>query len=406
MRRLFLLSLGLLLACEPRPVEHRETLRRQPLARAQASGWARVVLDAEAQRGFPGLWIGDAEGRSVPFLVERDGLWQPRELTLAKRLLGRDAAGRPVADFTLKLPEGWQVREREHLRIRLDLAGTAPWVCRVGVVRFAGAGEGVALEGDPPRHVFDLGEGRHAEVVVPWDATRYRLTLEAAQGVAPRIEGLSVVAATEPGARAEDLILTPRMTEAADGSWLLEVDAPDRIVGAEVDLVPPVAPVAPGFSLPAGAAGEEGRAPAECPVPSVGMLWKLPALGPGHSRVAFGPVTTDRLRMRLPEGARPAAARLLVRRDALVFPAEAGRTYFLHTGGRVKAAPGNLAALPDSSRTLFQRAPLALGPGDADPQGLPKAIPQPNPAVRWLPWVAGTAVLGLGLVGFRLLRER
>lgn len=400
------LALGWM-GCGPKTTEDRASLKRAAVAPAPESGWARVVLSREAQQGFPDLWIGEPGGASVPFLVERDGLWAPRDLRLSNLLLGRDASGRPTAEFTLALPETWQVRDREHLHLRLDLEGAAPWVARVEVQRRLGEGPGVTLERDEPLHVFDLGEaGRRTEVVIPWDALHHRITLVTLQGAAPRFKGLSARAATEPSLRAEDQLETPRLAAEADGSWTLDLDGPDRIVGAEVALKPPVAPVSPRFSVPPEPAPQgqpEGYARA---VSDSGLLWNLPALGSSATRVSLEPVTTSRLRLHLPEGAQVASVKLLVRRDALLFPAEAGKAYSLHWGGRVKPAPGNLSALPDSSRALYQQAPLAVGPAEADPTGLPRSVPQEDPLRRWLPWIAGAAVLGLGALALRLLRER
>lgn len=400
------LALGWM-GCGPKTTEDRASLKRAAVAPAPESGWARVVLSREAQQGFPDLWIGEPGGASVPFLVERDGLWAPRDLRLSNLLLGRDASGRPTAEFTLALPETWQVRDREHLHLRLDLEGAAPWVARVEVQRRLGEGPGVTLERDEPLHVFDLGEaGRRTEVVIPWDALHHRITLVTLQGAAPRFKGLSARAATEPSLRAEDQLETPRLAAEADGSWTLALDGPDRIVGAEVALKPPVAPVSPRFSVPPEPAPQcqpEGYAR---PVSASGLLWNLPALGSSATRVSLEPVTTSRLRLHLPEGAQVASVKLLVRRDALLFPAEAGKAYSLHWGGRVKPAPGNLSALPDSSRALYQQAPLAVGPAEADPTGLPRSVPQEDPLRRWLPWIAGAAVLGLGALALRLLRER
>jgi hypothetical protein len=96
--------------------------------------------------------------------------------------------------------------------------------------------------------------------------------------------------------------------------------------------------------------------------------------------------------------------KLLVRHDVLLFPAEAGKAYFLHYGGQVKQAPGNLGALPDSSRAVYQRDPLKLGGSEADPQGLPKKIELPDRTLPWLPWVTGLAVLALGFAAWKLLK--
>lgn len=395
------------MGCGPKTSEDRASLKRAAVAPAPESGWARVVLSREAQQGFPDLWIGEPGGTSVPFLVERDGLWAPRDLRLSNLLLGRDASGRPTAEFTLALPETWQVRDREHLHLRFDLEGAAPWVARVEVQRRLGEGPGITLERDEPLHVFDLGEaGRRSEVVIPWDALHHRITLVALQGAAPRFKGLTARAATEPSLRAEDALETPRLTAEADGSWTLALEGPDRIVGAEVALKPPVAPVSPRFSVPPPPVPQGQPEGYARPVSASGLLWNLPALDSASTRISLEPITTDRLRLCLPEGAQVATVKLRVRRDALLFPAEAGKAYHLHWGGRVKPAPGNLSALPDSSRTLYQQAPLAVGPAAADPQGLPRSVAQEDPLRRWLPWIAGAAVLGLGALALRLLRGR
>ena len=87
-------------------------------------------------------------------------------------------------------------------------------------------------------------------------------------------------------------------------------------------------------------------------LPVQGLVWNLPALHSQATRLSLEPVVTDRLELALPEGAQLARMKLLVRRKVLIFPAEAGRPYFLHTGGRSRPAPGQLEALPASSRAL------------------------------------------------------
>lgn len=406
MKYLAALSTLLLLACAPGSREDREALRRKPIARAALGGWARLPLDREAQKAFPELWLGDEQGASVPFLVERDGLWQPRELELEKLALGKDTQGRPSAEFVLKFPQGWQVREREQLRIQLDLEGAAPWVCRVEVERRLEGGKAILFERESPQHLFDLGDaGRNHSFSVPWDFKIYRVTLHAAQGAAPKIKGLKVTATTEPSSRAEDEALTPRMESAGADVWRLSLDAPERIIGAEISLKPPVAPLSPHFTIPpAEAKPKDSAATYEQSVSSAGLLWNLPALETSSTRVSLNPVTTDRLHLRLPEGARPESVKLLVRRDVLLFPAEAGKAYFLHFGGQVKRAPGNLEALPDSSRALYQRQALKLSGAEPDPFGIPKKIELPDRSLPWLPWAAGLVVLALGFAAWSLLR--
>ncbi|MCE1228921.1 MAG: hypothetical protein LWX11_05480 [Firmicutes bacterium] len=377
--------------------------QRKAITPAQASGWARLALDRETQQAFPDLWLSDGQGRRVPFLVERDDLWQPRELELASLTVGKDEQGRPTLEFSLKYPEGWSVRQREQLRIALEVEGEGPWVCQVLVNRRQEGSTFIQLDGPAPLHVFDLGEaGRRLECSVPWDAKVYRITLQAVQGRAPHLKGLRVTATTQSSERPEDLTLTPRLESLGKGEWKLSLEAADRLVGAQITLQPPAAPLRPRFHL----APDPNRPREEGPYVSVaGLLWNLPALHSTGTRVALGPVTAQELRLHLPEGAVPASVQLLARRDVLLFPAEAGQTYYLHYGGQVLSAPGDLGALPDSSRDIYARAPLSLGTAEADPHGVPLATPPLQSTRPWLPWVAGIAVLILGFGAWKLFRS-
>jgi hypothetical protein len=115
------------------------------------------------------------------------------------------------------------------------------------------------------------------------------------------------------------------------------------------------------------------------------------------------PALVKTITVSLPEGATPQSLRVLVRRQTLILPEEAGQAYALHLGGEAKPAPGNLGALP-SLRTLASTAPLVLGPREPDPQGLPRHIGADERARPWMPWVAGIAVLMLAAVAWRLLK--
>ena len=397
-----LLATVLLLSCAPK--EDRSKLARRPVSRAAVSGWARLPLDGAAQLAYPELWLSDAEGVSIPFEVEREGLWQPRQLELAHLLLGRDARNRPTAEFTLKFPEGWQVRDREHLKVELELEGQAPWVCRVEVDRRMKESAFLRLERDTPIHLFDLGmaEGKRS-FYVPWEAQTYRVTLVPTQGTAPKIAGVRLIASTRPEELQADERVTPRLEKGSGETWVLGLEAAQRIVGADVLLKPPVAPVQPQFTVP-----EKGpkKGTQGVWVPSEGLLWNLPALETKATRLSLGPVVTDQVELTLPEGARLDKVELLIRRDVLLFPAEAGKAYFLHTGGRVKRAPGSLAALPDSSRAVYAKEPLRLGPAEGDPQGLPILIQGAELTRPWLPWAAGLAVILLAFFAWRLLKVR
>ena len=96
--------------------------------------------------------------------------------------------------------------------------------------------------------------------------------------------------------------------------------------------------------------------------------------------------------------------KLLLRREALLFPAEASKPYYLHFGGRAKQAPGNLGALP-SSRMVYGRNPLKLMPPEADPQGIGILLVKGEQTRPWLAWVVGLLVLVLGFAAFKLLRS-
>ncbi len=385
--------------------EDRSTLVRRPIGVPAASGWARVRLDGDAQRVAGTLWIGDAAGTSIPYLREREGLWAPRVLATTDYLEGKDLEGRPTAEFALRFPDGWKVREREHLRMDLELEGDSPWVCRVDVSRRMENGAFLTLERDAPFFVFDLGNARSTrELTLPWDADRYRVTLVPTQGEAPKLRGLRVTACTWPEALEADEVVTPREvardTEARRGggeSWIVTLPKAERIVALDVVLAPPVAPVHLAVEIPRKPAERDGRALGG------GTVWNLPALDTRSTRIALGPVITDRLRLTLPDGAHLDTAKVLIRREVLLFPAEAGKAYTLHAGGGVKQAPGNLGALP-SSRLVYGRAPLALAAPEPDPDGIAVVVEGGERTRPWLPYVAGLVVLLLGYFAFRLLK--
>ena len=234
----------LLLGCAPK--EDRHDLKRRPVGVAARDGWARLTLDASAQQAFPDLWLGDRQGLIIPFEVEHEGLWQPHPLGIEKFLPGRTAGDQSAAEFTLKLPGAWQAREGEHLTLNLDLEGEAPWVARVEVERSQG-GAFLKLEQPSPLHVFDLGRsGRQTAIDIPWEARSYRVTLAAAEGKAPRIKGVSATAGSLIEDLEADRQVAPEATMTVkEGAevWLLKLPEPDRVVGADFLLKPPLNPI-------------------------------------------------------------------------------------------------------------------------------------------------------------------
>lgn len=400
MRSIHLIApLGLLLLGLACAREDAGTLRRRPIPAPAVSGWARLPLDADAQRQLKGAWIGDGAGRSIPFLEAREGLWSPRALPLERLLTGRDAEGRPTAEFSLKLPEGWQVGERETLELDFDFDGRAPWVAQVKAERQRDGGGFLAYDPAAPMYLYDLApSGQRHALHLPWDGQRYRLTLLASQGETPRIRGLSVRAETRPEALEAELALNGTLSPepGQPRTWRLTLPDTERIVGLDLVLAPPAAPLAPEVRV-----GERPRL--EQAWAGGDLVWNLPALGTRSSRIALAPALAKTVTLTLPDGATPQQVRALVRRQTLILPVEAGQAYALHLGGMARPAPGSLGALP-SLQVLTAAAPLTLGASEPDPQGLPRRIGADERARPWMPWVAGLAVLALAAVAWRLMK--
>jgi hypothetical protein len=436
MKRLLPLALLFLIGCEQ---EDRSTLKQRSISAPASHGWARLPLDAAAQSQRSSLWIGDESAQAIPYTVERQGLWEPQRLELERPLYGRNAQGQGSAEFSLKFPDNWRVREREQLEAQLNIQGEAPWVAEVRVERRFQDGDYTRLETSAPLHVFDLGNGQTSDrITLPWDAQRYRFTLIPRQGNGNlRITQTTITAKTEPGALQADQVLVPsQLTKEKDTSthndgtvtaatvavaaaveeahgylnpangdtWLLKLNSQERVIALDLELSAPAAPMAPSLSVPPSAPKNMlKRTPEDTYVSIQGLVWNLPALSSKSTRIGIDPTETDRLRIRLPKGANLESAKVLVRRETLIFPAEAGKRYALHFGGGVKEAPGSLGQLP-SSRLIYSQAPLQLGPAAEDPQGLPRIITSSERSRPILPWAVGIVVLLLGFFTLRLLK--
>ena len=392
--------LPLLLATALLPAQ---TPVRRAIAPNPQNGWARVVVDDD---GVDGIWIGDAEGRSVPFLWESDAHWSSIPLSVAHPVWGRDVMGQATGAFTLQAPSGFARGDREQVKLDFDLqAAAAPWACRVEVSRRGDGGAFVAMD-DAPRFVYDLGPDRRAtSITVPWDADDWRVTLVPVQGGAPKLTGVRASACTLPSELKADAgvgIEWESITH-RDGQVILEhaLHGRHELAGFHMVLQPPAAPIHIVVSSIQQAPDGEGESSFSL---GDGELWNLPALGTANFHLELHG-RTDRVRVQLPEGASVGATLLFIRHRRLFFPAEAGKAYFLHEGGLAKVAPGSLGELPASSRAFYAGAPLPLGAPEADGQAL---VAAPDPAAklrRWLPWGVGFLLLLLGLWGFRLLKS-
>lgn len=386
---------------------------QQPVRRAitpsATSGWARIVVDDD---GAEGLWIGDAEGRSVPFLRETDAHWSALPLTVAHPLWGKDAKGQSTGAFTLQPPEGFTRGDREQVKLDFDLqAAATPWACRVEVARRGDGGAFVAMD-DAPRFLYDLGPDRRAtSITLPWDADDLRVTLVPVQGGAPKLLGVAASACTLPSElKADERRPIPVPTgkdrgQAGESAWWhLTFSGPARVTALQIHLRPPVAPVE--VSVLASTPSPvplAGGIEAERQIGSA-SLWNLPALGTESSTVPLDGSSAQGLRLLAPSNVEVEGITALIRHRRLFFPAEPGKAYFLHSGGLAKVAPGSLGDLPASSRAFYGGKPLPLGAAEADGQAVVAAADPAARLRRWLPWGVGALVLLLGLWGFRLLK--
>ena len=386
-----------------RPTEDRRPLVRHPLVPKTESGWTRLKLDQGAQLQPGEAWIGDEAGKAVPFLRNHPGLWGPRQLDIERLLLGMDSEGRPSAEFTLRPPPSWSLRDREHLRIDLVLQGKAPWVCRVDVARRLEGATLLGLPRESPLRLQDLdGKGGPTGFLVPWDSKEYRVVLQALSGTAPTIRSVKVTAVTDPSAMEPDKVLSPaelqcEISAPAPERWRIKLGAVERVVGLDVQLKAPSAPVRPVVILPGADAATPPRN-----LQSEDLAWNLPPKGGRGSQILLEPVLTDKLLLALPAGARLETVRVLVRNDELLFPVQAGHRYWLHLGGMAKPAgpPGQLPP----SRLIFGRDPIRMGPAEPDPQALPRIISGVSKVT--LRWAAFGGAALLALIAAALLWRR
>lgn len=376
--------------------------QRRAITPSPANGWARLVVEDD---GAEGVWIGDASGRSVPFLWESDAKWSAIPLQTLHALFGKDAKGHPTGAFTLRAPDGFSRGDREQVRLELSLEAPAtPWTCRVEVARRSDSGAFITLE-DESRFLYDFGADRRtASLTLPWDGDDYRITLIPVQGAAPRLMGVDASACTLPAELSADACVNLALGPPIRINGQMAVDAalpgPRRLTGVEVLLQAPVAPVHVSLSALRPAADGKGE---EASLLGGAELWNLPALETRSTRITLDG-TAGKVRIHLPDGVAATSAAAFIRHRRLFFPAEAGQAYFLHTGGLANPAPGSLGELPASSRAFYTGTGLSLGAAEADPQAVAAAADPAARLRRVLPWGVGLVILLLGFWGLRLLK--
>ena len=139
--------------------------------------------------------------------------------------------------------------------------------------------------------------------------------------------------------------------------------------GLDLLLAPPAAPLAPEVRLGSVGGSVDGDGPElerawACP----DLVWNLPALGTRSTRLALAPRLTKTILLGLPEGATPQHLRVLVRRQTLLLPVEAGQAYALHLGGEAKAAPGKASRLhATAAAAVVLPIPISPVPSMATP---------------------------------------
>lgn len=376
-------------------------LQRRPLGAPARSGWGTVTLDAAATRQQGSLWISDAEGRPVPFLeVQAGGRTLPAVVPDGLRL-GKDPAGRPTAAFLVPADPGERV-----LRLEVE-AQDRPWIARPLLERQGPGGTWVTWDPKPRPHVWDLGAGSvETEVTLPAEPGPWRLILKPVVGRLPRLTGLSFASRTTTWTLATEARFPLAFEPAGPGTWALALPQGEDLRRLEVQLRPPAAPLRAELLIPRPPV--EGRPQPPIPLPAHGALWALPALDSEGTTLTLEAPHHGPLLLRLPEGAEPIAIQALCGRATLAFPAEAGRRYFLHSGGARRQAPGDLATLQAGVDPQAAES-LSLGPAEADPHGQAETIPTPSlwdrTASLW-PWLMGGLVALLALFGLRLLRPR
>lgn len=392
---------------------------RRPLSPVLTAGWAQVQLDAEAQLWADTLWVGDAAGRSIPFVRESE--MRPHDLPVKVRGLvtGTDEAGRPTAEFRVEGAAGESLvrrgaersvdaggggaapGSRPEMKLALEIEAKPPWVAEVEVALEPYGGGWTTLTDKV--QVYDFGgEFRRLELPVPRQSSVWRLRLRAIQG---EIRSIRAVRATVAGITLP-VDFGPSALEVSreDEGWVLTLPAgARRVVAVELGLKGVVAPVRAEVWRLGRAEGSGNDAITWA---GAAQVWRMPGLDSREGEVRLGsPMMAERFRVKLPEGVEIESAEAMVGGESLWFVAEKGGQYFLHLAGERQAAPGNLAELPVSLDGL-RPAVLSIGPPGEDPFGRARPVDWNGVVKRWLPWAVAAAVAVLAGLAVRMMQRK
>ncbi len=390
---------------------------RRPLSPPVFGGWTQVRLDDDAQLHAETAWIGDSEGRSVPFLRESEVAAKDVALIVRDFAAGRDDAGHTVVEFALARPDGLPVAQRESSRlvapnafgiildtrkemtIALDVDATGSWAADVQVA-FDQFGQGWANETEL-RQIYDFSASeRRLELKVRRIAPKWRLRLTALRGEIRGVRAVTVRAGGLPS-RLDERSSSLGVARHADHWTLTLPNGPRRVLAVQLRLKGTVAPVrAELWRLE----DEPRRAEERAIWAGSGLVWEMPGLNSRAGEVRLStPVLAERFRLKLPEGVEVVSAEVVTAGESLWFVAQKGELYYLHLAGQKQVAPGDLAAMPAALDGALPDY-LGIGKPEADPFGKPLRADISAVVRRWLPWAVAVAVAVLAGVALRMMR--
>lgn len=368
------------------------------------AGWVQLELTPELQRASAHLWLSDESGAPVPFLRDAPDRYTPTPQRIDAPLIGRNEAGLPTIEFDLSrvpAPRG------PFHTLQLEFAPGTDWAARPQISRRVGDGAWLTDDASPNEALYSFNQNNHRSIIsLPTDGQRYRISLAAIAGIIPTLRGASLLLddAEPRSPRREPTTVRPEPGSA--GAWRISTPAAVRLQAIELMVDGTFAPITCEVRVPP--ASPTPNAPALVPLPlAQAVIWHLPALATRQLTLQpHGYPTVNEVVITLPNHVRLNDARFLALEERWLFPAEAHRTYYLHTGSPRRLAAGDLASLARPTATSL---PLAsIGAPVPDPNAeTPASSPISWAAVaRFLPWFVTSMVALVGWAALRLLRKQ